>query len=165
MISLEINKYNSAYKNDVANLVLGIQQKEFNIPITLEDQPDLQNIEAFFQYGNGNFWVAIIDNNVIGTISLVDIGNQQVALRKMFVKDGYRGAAFGAGQALLNTVFEWAKEKQLTDIFLGTTEKYLAAHRFYEKNGFVEINKADLPKAFPVMKVDVKFYHYPVMKD
>lgn len=165
MPEIEINQYNSIYKNDVANLVLSIQQKEFNIPITLEDQPDLQNIEAFFQYGNGNFWVAIIDNNVIGTISLVDIGNQQVALRKMFVKDGYRGKVFGAGQALLNTVLEWAKEKQLTDIFLGTTEKYLAAHRFYEKNGFMEIKKTDLPKTFPVMQVDNKFYHYSVIKN
>jgi N-acetylglutamate synthase-like GNAT family acetyltransferase len=160
MPTININKFSSIYHNDVVSLVLSIQQKEFNIPITLEDQPDLQNIEAFFQYGNGNFWVAAIDDNVIGTISLVDIGNQQVALRKMFVQENYRGKAFGVGQALLNTVFEWVKEKQLTDIFLGTTEKYLAAHRFYEKNGFIEIEKNDLPKAFPVMQVDTKFYQY-----
>jgi N-acetylglutamate synthase-like GNAT family acetyltransferase len=163
MQPIEINTYSSVYKNDVADLVLNIQQQEFNIPITLEDQPDLQKIEHFFQSGNGNFWVATIDNNVIGTIALADIGNQQVALRKMFVKEGFRGAAFGAGQALLNTVFEWSKEKHLTDIFLGTTEKYLAAHRFYEKNGFTEIKKTELPKAFPVMQVDNKFYHYPVI--
>ena len=111
-------------------------------------------------YGNGNFWVATIDDNVIGTISLVDIGNRQVALRKMFVQENYRGKALGVGQALLNTVFEWAKERKLTGIFLGTTEKYLAAHRFYEKNGFTEIQKDDLPKSFPVMQVDKKFYSY-----
>jgi GNAT superfamily N-acetyltransferase len=160
MPTININKYTSIYHNDVVNLVLSIQQQEFNIPITLEDQPDLQNIEVFFQYGNGNFWVATIDNKVIGTISVVDIGNQQVALRKMFVQENYRGKTFGIGQALLNTVFEWAKEKRLTGIFLGTTEKYLAAHRFYEKNGFTEIEKIDLPAAFPVMEVDNKFYTY-----
>ena len=160
MPTININKYTSIYHNDVVSLVLSIQQQEFNIPITLEDQPDLQDIEAFFQYGNGNFWVATIDDNVIGTISLVDIGNQQVALRKMFVQENYRGKAFGIGQALLNTVFEWAKEKRLAAIFLGTTEKYLAAHRFYEKNGFIEIEKVDLPKSFPVMQEDTKFYKY-----
>ena len=160
MPTININKYTSIYHNDVVSLVLSIQQQEFNIPIMLEDQPDLQNIEAFFQYGNGNFWVATIDNKVIGTISVVDIGNQQVALRKMFVQENYRGKTFGIGQALLNTVFEWAKEKRLTGIFLGTPEKYLAAHRFYEKNGFTEIEKMDLPAAFPVMEVDNKFYTY-----
>ena len=159
-----INKYTPIYQKDVVGLVLSIQQQEFNIPITLEDQPDLQNIEHFFQNGNGNFWVATIDNKVIGTISLVDIGNQQVALRKMFVQENYRGKAFGIGQALLNTVFEWSKEKRLTHIFLGTTEKYLAAHRFYEKNGFIEIAKVDLPKSFPVMQVDTKFYQYTTIE-
>ena len=155
---INIKKYSPIYQNDVISLVLSIQQQEFNIPVTLEDQPDLQNIDQFFQHGNGNFWVATIDNNVIGTISLVDIGDKQGALRKMFVKEGFRGAAFGAGQALLNTVFEWAKEKQLTHIFLGTTEKYLAAHRFYEKNDYVEVETSQLPSAFPLVSVDTIFY-------
>ena len=43
-------------------------------------------------------------------------------------------------------------------ILLGTTEKFLAAQRFYEKNGFTEIQKDALPPKFPVMTVDVKFY-------
>jgi hypothetical protein len=46
----------------------------------------------------------------------------------------------------------------LSDIFLGTTAKFLAAHRFYEKNGFHEIGRDELPAAFPVMTVDTKFY-------
>jgi N-acetylglutamate synthase-like GNAT family acetyltransferase len=160
MPAININKYTPIYHNDVVNLVLSIQQKEFNILITLKDQPDLQNIEQFFQYGNGNFWVATIDNTVIGTIALLDISNQQVALRKMFVKADYRGAAFGVGQALLNTIFEWAKEKKLAGIYLGTAAILLAAHRFYEKNGFTKIDKAALPPAFPIMKVDTIFYQY-----
>jgi len=133
MSKIQINKYTSIYQNEVADLILTIQQKEFNIPISLEDQPDLKQIEQFYQHGNDNFWVAIVDNNIAGTIALLDIGNRQVALRKMFVKANYRGKEFGVGQTLLNTVFEWAKEKKLTDIYLGTAEILLAAHRFYKK--------------------------------
>jgi hypothetical protein len=33
-----------------------------------------------------------------------------------------------------------------------------AARRFYEKNGFAEVDVSQLPAAFPVMKVDTKFY-------
>jgi hypothetical protein len=34
----------------------------------------------------------------------------------------------------------------------------VAAHRFYERNGFVQIPAADLPEAFPLMGVDTRFY-------
>ncbi len=37
----------------------------------------------FDQTGKGNFWVALYDDKVVGTISFLDIGNHQVALRKM----------------------------------------------------------------------------------
>jgi predicted N-acetyltransferase YhbS len=44
------------------------------------------------------------------------------------------------------------------EVFLGTTARFLAAHRFYEKNGFREIARQALPHSFPVMSVDTKFY-------
>ncbi len=80
----------------------------------------------------------------------------------MFVNAAYRGKEFGVGQKLLNTLLEWAAYKGLTEIFLGTTEKFIAAQRFYEKNGFMQIEKASLPQKFPIMAVDVKFYTYIV---
>jgi hypothetical protein len=49
--------------------------------------------------------------------------------------------------------------RSIRDIFLGTTPHFLAAHRFYEKNGFCEIAKSALPASFPVMEIDTKFYH------
>lgn len=35
-------------------------------------------------------------------------------------------------------------------------------HRFYEKNGFTEIDVAQLPENFPIMQVDKKFYKCPM---
>ncbi len=37
---------------------------------------------------------------------------------------------------LLQTAISWAEDKKLKDIYLGTTVKFLAAHRFYEKEWF-----------------------------
>ena len=48
--------------------------------------------------------------------------------------------------------------KRLPEIYLGTTDKFLAAHRFYEKNGFKRIQPELLPTQFPKMKVDSRFY-------
>ena len=81
----------------------------------------------------------------------------------MFVAKDYRGKEFGIGQSLLITLVAWARHKGITEIFLGTTEKFIAAQRFYEKNSFVEIQKQNLPVEFPVMAVDVKFYKFSVL--
>jgi hypothetical protein len=67
----------------IGAVILPIQQLEFGIPITLEDQPDLGNISSFYQHGRGNFWVAEVDERIVGTIALLDIGNSEAALRKM----------------------------------------------------------------------------------
>ncbi len=156
MISVQI--YSPEHEQGVVHLILPIQQTEFGVPIKLEDQPDLLDIPGFYQKGNGNFWIALHDDEVIGTIGLLDIGNRQGALRKMFVHAAFRGKEHGVARQLLHALLDWSRRYAMHDIFLGTTAKYLAAHRFYEKNGFTDIPKESLPPAFPVMSVDTKFY-------
>jgi len=162
MIEADIEIYKNNYKDRVIDLILGIQIAEFGIPITREQQPDLSDIPKYYQMNKGNFWIAKFGEQIIGTIALLDIGNRKGALRKMFVSRDYRGKEFGIGQKLLNNLVVWARQKDITEIFLGTTEKFIGAQRFYEKNGFIELQKQSLPKEFPVMDVDVKFYRLPV---
>ena len=78
--------------------------------ITKEDQPDLYDVENFYQKRIGNFWVALDGDFVIGTVALLDIQNHQVALRKMFVAKKYRGKAFKTTSLLLDNAFEWARQ-------------------------------------------------------
>ncbi|MFL5747232.1 MAG: GNAT family N-acetyltransferase [Niastella sp.] len=152
--------YTDNYKQPIIDLILSIQTEEFNVAITAGDQPDLQDIPGYYQQGAGNFWLAITGNTVIGTIALSDIGNQQGALRKMFVHKDYRGKDYGVAQELLNTLLSWAKEKELQEIFLGTTDQFHAAHRFYEKNHFQRVPVDSLPPDFSRMAVDSIFYKY-----
>jgi N-acetylglutamate synthase-like GNAT family acetyltransferase len=156
--SVVIEPYSGQSPDQIYDLILSIQTQEFGVAITRQDQPDLGNIPAYYQQGVGNFWLALCGEEVIGTIALKDIGNNQVALRKMFVHADHRGAQKGVGRRLLHTAVDWATTHGVTDIFLGTTAKYLAAHRFYEKNGFREIDRSQLPETFSAMLVDTKFY-------
>ncbi len=103
-------------------------------------------------------------SKIIGSISLLDIGNNQAALRKMFVHQDFRGSSHGTVGLLLKSLLKWAHLKNISDIFLGTTAKFLAAHRFYEKNGFTEIEKQSLPASFPIMTVDTRFYRYTISR-
>jgi len=83
---IQIVPFQPRFAAGVVAVILPIQQTEFAIPISLEAQPDIQDIGAFYQHGDGNFWVALADGEVVGTLGLLDIGNRQAALRKMFVK-------------------------------------------------------------------------------
>jgi N-acetylglutamate synthase-like GNAT family acetyltransferase len=155
---MQISTYQPEHRTAIIDLILPIQREEFGSTITLDDQPDLLNIPAVYQQGNGNFWVALDDEQVIGTIAAIDIGNQQLALRKMFVAAPYRGQAIGMGLQLLNTLCSWAIERGVREVYLGTIETFKAAHRFYEKHGFQRIAPKDLPATFPVMALDTRFY-------
>lgn len=157
---ISVREYSEPYKEEVVAHILAIQRDEFGIAISRADQPDLDAIETFYRTGAGNFWLALDGGRVVGTVALVDIGNRQAALRKMFVAAPYRGAPHNAAGLLLAALLAWARAKGLREIYLGTTARFLAAHRFYEKNGFAAIAQDDLPASFPVMKVDSKFYKF-----
>ena len=156
--AIEITRFERGDAQGVIDVILQIQREEFGFSLTADDQPDLQSIPDFYQAGTGDFWVARLDGKIIGTIGLKDIGAAQAALRKMFVAAPFRGREFGVARRLLSRLFDHGRERAITDIFLGTTDRFLAAHRFYEKNGFVEIAKEALPKSFPLMAVDTRFY-------
>jgi len=156
---LEIVPFQPDLRSDVLDLIVGIQRDEFGIEITAEQQPDLHDIPGFYQMGSGNFWVALAGGRVVGTISLLDIGNHQGALRKMFVHPEFRGSRYATASRLLDVLLDWARQQEVHDIFLGTTSKFLAAHRFYQKSGFSEIARSALPQAFPIMRVDTRFFH------
>jgi N-acetylglutamate synthase-like GNAT family acetyltransferase len=158
MQEILIAAFSDADQQGVLDVILPIQQREFGIPITAADQPDLANIPEFYQSGTGGFWVARSDGEVVGTVGLKDIGLGQTALRKMFVAAPFRGRELGVAGKLLDVLLAHARAKEVAEVFLGTTDKFLAAHRFYEKRNFRDLAKAGLPKAFPVMAVDSKFY-------
>jgi N-acetylglutamate synthase-like GNAT family acetyltransferase len=158
-----IKPYSEKYKVDIASLILNIQNNEFNVPITLNDQQDLLDIQSFYFKNNGGFWLAVDNRNLVGTIALIDIGYGQAALRKMFVHEDYRGKDKAIGQSLLNYLINWCKQKSITEIYLGTVEQLHAAKRFYEKNGFQKIEKTKLPNNFPIMQVDTEFFKLEIL--
>ena len=156
--TVEIQPFESGHAAAVLHLVLSIQQQEFGLPVSVASQPDLLDIPGRYQIGNGNFWTALSAGQVVGTLGLLDIGQGRTALRKMFVAAPMRGSRHRVAQRLLDTLLHWCGERGVNEVWLGTTEKFLAAHRFYEKNRFDRVEPQALPQSFPVMAVDSRFY-------
>jgi len=153
----------NAHRDAAAALILPIQQGEFNVPITLADQPDLLDLEAAYFRPGGHFWGAFAGDELVGTIGLLAPAGIGV-IRKMFVKQAWRGKEWRIAQQLLETLITYAQAHGMNDIYLGTLDHMHAAHRFYERNGFTRIAKENLPAAFPFMPVDNVFYHLPITK-
>ncbi|WP_028747888.1 GNAT family N-acetyltransferase [Rhizobium mesoamericanum] len=163
MSEIEIRPFVASDADGVFSVILPIQREEFGIEITADDQPDLSSIPDFYQSGKGQFWVAVRNGQIVGTIGLKDIGNNQTALRKMFVAADVRGREHGVAARLLAELLAHAEAEGIKEIFLGTTDKFLAAHRFYEKNAFTEVARGELPRSFPLMAVDSKFYRRSII--
>lgn len=156
--ALRVMPFAPAYEDRVVELIVDIQRGEYGIDIDAERQPDLRRIPDVYQTGAGNFWLAVAGDRVVGTAALLDIGAAQAALRKMFVRREYRGPAAGAARLLLDALLAWAADHGVAEVYLGTTPFFHAAHRFYEKHGFAELPRTELPASFPIMEVDTKFY-------
>jgi putative acetyltransferase len=157
-----IRRLGNADSGAVAGLVLPIQQLEFGVAITLEAQPDILDIERSFNRDRSGLWGAFIDEQLVGTIGLIDIGAGAGVVRKMFVHASYRGKQWGIAQLLMDTLVGHCRNAGIKDLWLGTIHTMGAAARFYERNGFIKISKEGLPGSFPLMAVDDTFYHLVV---
>lgn len=155
-----IQPFKPQHQSEVVELIERIQVGEFKIPIEEGQRKELQSISKAFQKDKGNYWVALLNERVIGTIAVIDIGHQAFELRDVFLDKDYRGALRGFAKKLLDTVLEWAKEHDVRTIYLGTTLAFRAAHRFYEKHGFREIARKDMPPYCQPMDCDEKFYQF-----
>lgn len=141
-----IKIYEDRYKKEVIDLILHVQNAEYDVGISTEEQPDILDIQSSYINNGGNFWVALNDNDeVVGSIGLQKETNEVAVLKKFFVYKEYRGKEFGIGTDLYKALIDFAKKQGLSKIILDTPSKATRSHSFYKKVGFNEIAKEDLP--------------------
>lgn len=141
-----IDKFEIKDQDEVKRFVLTIQNQEFQLGFGEMDQPDLLDTEGF--YAGGRFWVAKTEQEIVGTIGLQYIDNQNFVLRKMFVKKELRGPVLNIAQTLFDTLLAFAKTQKITTIWLDTPAVATASHKFYARNGFQLSDKTSLPKGY-----------------
>lgn len=131
----------------VADFVLGIQNGEFNLGFAPHEQPDLLNLGQF--YTGGGFWVAKEADELVGTLGLQRLDAHTAILRKLFVRKEWRGTPARVAQRLFEHLLPVARQLGFRAIYLDTPAVATASHRFYERNGFVEVtDKGALPAAY-----------------
>ena len=157
--AITIIPYQDRFHQQVVDLITGIQQNEFSIAVALADQPDLSTIESFYQSNRGNFWCAVTEfDEVVGTIALIDVGEDFGTIRKMFVKAAYRGRKPSIALELISVLENHALRHHIHTLYLGTVPKLEAAQKFYRKQGYSLIDREALPDLFPRMQLDTLFF-------
>ena len=140
----EVIEYSNEYKDQVLRLINDIAENKFGHHSKI-GRPDLEKIEEAYQTDKGNFWVALEENNVVGTVALKDMGDNRGGLRRLYVKKDLRKS--GIGKKLFSNLLAFARNNAYEKLFLSTGKNNEVASRFYIENGFERVES--LPEDFP----------------
>lgn len=140
---MKIITYQEEYKHQIIDLILYIQNEEAKINLSLEEQPDLLDIPNYYEKDGGEFWLAVEDNTVIGTLALMNKGNGNGILKKGFVKKEHRKCGILTG--LYKTLLDYAIRNNIKQLMFDTPSVATNCHSFFEKEGYVRINKSEQP--------------------
>lgn len=90
--------------------------------------------EIAARFGEGAMWVAVLDEGIVGTVSVVPEPGW-LYIRSMAVSPQAQG--MGVGHKLLDEIEGYGIEKGFDRLFLYTTHFSSDAIRLYEKHGFI----------------------------
>jgi len=143
--SVEIEEYSNDYRDQVKDLIFDVYENEMGWH-TKSGRPDLDKISEIYQKGNGNFWVAVDEGEVVGTIALMDHKDDIATMHRFCVKKEFRGEKRGVSKKLFCNLLNFADVKKFKRILLITSTSAFGAIRFYERSGFKKISLEFLPE-------------------
>lgn len=155
---IEINLYQDTDIVEIIELVLHCQNDGTRPIVSIDDQPELLDIQENFFLSGGCFWVAKDDGRVVGSIGLMNYGNGIGILKKFFVYENYRGGPYHLGQKLYIELLSFAQKYDFHTLILDTPKNTDRAHNFYKKAGFKQIQKKDLPVEYEYPYKDCHFF-------
>lgn len=98
--------------------------------------PELRALASYFAAAGGALWAAEAAGRVVGMVATRPLGSDRAwEICKMYVEKAQRGT--GLAHALLGGAEEHARGQGAQRIVLWTDTRFEAAHRFYEKRGYV----------------------------
>jgi N-acetylglutamate synthase-like GNAT family acetyltransferase len=136
---ITIVPYKEEYKEHIKSLNYEWIEKYF--AIEPNDIVQLSNPQVEILDKGGKIFFALSNDEVVGTVSLLKISDEEYELAKMAVTENYKGS--GIGKMLMEHCIDEAKKLEAKKLTLVSNTKLDAAIQVYKKYGFVEI---PLPK-------------------
>jgi len=120
----------------IGALIAGVYAEYPGIVFLDEEFPELVAPASFYRARDGRWWVLEDEGGIFGSIAVArDDRLGAYELFKLYLRRDRRGS--GAADALLSQALAFARTEGGQTMILWTDTRFLAGHRFYEKNGFV----------------------------
>lgn len=133
-----IKEFDCRYNERVNNFIISVFVEEYGFE-KFRECLEQENNQEYIENG-GNLWIAIDEkDDIIGTIALKKHNNKEAEIKKLYVRNDYRGT--GLSKELYAKVMETTKNDHLKRIFLGTYDKLDRAINFYQRRGFTPIDE------------------------
>lgn len=132
---VEIIPFSPELKDHIKTLNLQWLTKYFRVEE--KDELVLSNPQEEIIAKGGMIFYAKLNNEILGTVSLMKIDGENFELSKMAVSDKAQG--LGIGNKLLLHAFAIAKENNIKKLILYSNRILLPAIHLYKKFGFVEV--------------------------
>jgi len=136
--TLTLVNYEKKYYSQLKALTLEWLEKYLSVEP--EDEKFIENPEEYVLQKGGFIYIALYNNEVIGTVSLYKVTAHQYELAKLAITEKYKGLGFG--KALVEFAIQKAKSLQAKELVLYTTKRLAAAYNLYLTYGFVDSSKA-----------------------
>jgi GNAT superfamily N-acetyltransferase len=135
---MEIKTFQNCWQKQVEKILTQDFFNEFKIPTT-KRSVDIFNIKNFYQKTGGNFWVLENNGEILGTIGLKKFDEKVGILKRFFVAKKIRRK--GWGEIFLKVLSNFARNENLTKVFLKNLCKKYRVGSILQKTQFSKIEK------------------------
>ncbi|MBC2328508.1 GNAT family N-acetyltransferase [Listeria swaminathanii] len=149
---------NPKHLAELVDLINYCQNIEADLDIKMAEQADIFEIEDYYQKQGGQFWIALHDNKIVGSIALLPFDKETVILKKFFTYPEFRGNPMRLGHNLFDAFYAFYTANDFSRIILDTPENEKRSHYFYEKQGFQQIAREALDIDYPFPDRNSRIY-------
>lgn len=104
-------------------------------------EQDLKEIGARYGTQRAGFWVAEAATGIGGTVAIRPKAERTCELKRLYLAPQWRGQ--GLGQTLYAHAELFARQAGYERIWLDSSRRFSSAHRLYERNGFILLQRLD----------------------
>ena len=137
--AMKIEVFTPEQAGEVRQLVLDVLEGEGFVYDPVKDS-DLEDICGYYIDNGGVFYIGTIDGVAVGTGAIRRINSKKCEIKRIYVKQEFRGRGFG--EELFLKALEFARTHYHV-VTLKTDRSLIEAINMYQKHGFSVVNEND----------------------
>lgn len=151
------------YKEEYKQAFKAINEEWLNEMFEVEDYDNevLSHPQKYILNRKGNIWIALLKEEPVGTVALMELEDNQVELTKMGVTKKARG--HGVGRKLLHYLVDEIFNTKENTYFLLTNSNCKAAIHLYEEFGFKHSDEIRMKYGGHYNRCDVGMIYKPLI--